>query len=230
MKRTTGIFALVLFGAFWVGGCGEDDKTTQPPAATATTKPTPTATAIPSPPALSVNQIDRMGRAGVNTALTNPFFDPAIAQQKMMHEAAQDEYNGAANPAQWASMFQSEIAKNLAILDGLDRNCGNQLLAGQGAGQPKAGRYDALAGVLADDVLYVNTASGACQQYLAVEANFLGITNNDCGGRTPLEDTIDTTYSLLAAGALSGVTDGIAKDNDGTASLTAFPFLDVPNS
>ena len=43
------------------------------------------------------------------------------------------------------------------------------------------------------------------------------------------EDTIDTTYSVLAIGALTGVGDGIAKDADGLASLTAFPFLDSPN-
>jgi hypothetical protein len=168
-----------------------------------------------------------MGRAGVNTALTNPFFDPSMANQQQMHEAAQDEYNGATNPAQWAGMFSAEIAANLAVLDGLDRACGNQLLAGNTAA---AGRYDALANVLADDQLYVNTASGTCQQYLAVEANAVGISNADCGGRTPLEDTIDTTYSLLAAGALSGVSDGIDADHDGAASVTAFPFLDQPNS
>jgi hypothetical protein len=28
---------------------------------------------------------------------------------------------------------------------------------------------------------------------------------------------------------LSGVTDGIAADADGTASITNFPFLDAPN-
>jgi len=41
--------------------------------------------------------------------------------------------------------------------------------------------------------------------------------------------TIDVTYSLLAAGALSGVTNGVTADGDGTASLTVFPFLDRPN-
>ena len=180
----------------------------------------------PPPPAVGADQIDRMGRAGVNTALTNPFFDPNMGNQQEMHEAAQDEYNGATNPAQWAGMFSAELAGNLAVFDGLDRVCGNQLLAGSSAA---AGRYDALANVLADDQLYVNTASGSCQQYLAVEANAVGISNTDCGGRTPLEDTIDTTFSLLAAGGLSGVSDGIDADADGTASLTAFPFLAQPN-
>ena len=62
--------------ALSIAGCGDDDNTTtaaQNPTPTATPSPTP-----PSPPALSPNQIDRMGRAGVNTALTNPFFDPAV--------------------------------------------------------------------------------------------------------------------------------------------------------
>ena len=34
--------------------------------------------------------------------------------------------------------------------------------------------------------------------------------------------------SLLAIGAPSGVTDGIANDADGAASLSAFPFLLPP--
>jgi hypothetical protein len=186
-------------------------------------------TTAPPPPALGVNQIDRMGRAGVNTALTNPFFRASVANEETMHEMVQDEYNAAENPAQWEGMFASEIAASLAVLDGLDRNCGNQLLAKQDAEQPAPGRYDALAAVLADDQLYVNTASGSCAQYLAVEANAVGIANNDCGGRTPVEDTIDTTYSLLAVGTLTGVTDGVPRDADGTASLTAFPFLARPN-
>lgn len=180
----------------------------------------------PPPPALGADQIDRMGRSGVNTALTNPFYRESVAAEETQHENVQDEFNGAADPAQWASMFRGEIAQNLAILDSLDTNCGNQVLAGTTA---TAGRYDVLATVLADDRLYVNTASGVCQQYLAVEGNAVGIANSDCGGRTPLEDTIDTTYSVVALGALTGVGDGIASDADGRASLTAFPFLDSPN-
>ncbi len=171
-------------------------------------------------------QIDRMGRAGVNTALTNPFYRESVPSELHQHEAIVDDYNAAADPADWRRLFAPEIATNLAILDGLDTVCGNQLLAGP---SPVAGRYNTLAAVLADDQLYVNTASGSCGQYLAVEANAVGITNNDCGGRTPLEDTIDTTYSLLAAGVLSGVTDGVPVDADGLASLTVFPFLARPN-
>ena len=214
MKRLQLAIALFVVAFATLGGCGGDSDNNN------------TNSTTPPLPAVGADQIDRMGRAGVNTALTNPFFRASVPSEETMHEMVQDEYNGAANPAQWGGMFESEIATNLAILDSLDRNCGNQLLAGSSA---TAGRYNALAGVLADDQLYVNTASGTCGQYLAVEANAVGIANTDCGGRTPLEDTIDTTYSLLAAGVLSGVTDGIAKDDDGTASLTVFPFLDRPN-
>lgn len=181
----------------------------------------------PAPPAINLDdQIDRMGRAGVNTAATAPFFRETIEEEKKVHDDVSDEYNSASDPAEWVDLFGARIATNIAILDSLDTVCGNQLLAGTTA---TAGRYDALAGVLADDQLYVNTASGACQQYLAVEGNAVGITNSDCGGRTPLEDTIDVTYSVLAIGKLTGVTDGVAKDADGTASITAFPYLDTPN-
>lgn len=165
-------------------------------------------------------QIDRMGRAAINTAVTDPFFSDSTA-----HGRVQDDYNAAQASETWADMFADRMAANLAILDALDTNCGNQLLAGA---QPVEGRYDGLAGVLADDRLFVNTDSGACQQYLAVEGDALGITNDDCGGRTPLHDTVDVSYSVLAIGALTGVGDGIASDADGAASLSAFPYLLAP--
>lgn len=173
----------------------------------------------PAPPALGV-QIDRMGRAGVNTALTDPF--NLNTTQK---GAAQDAYNSASSPSQWGQQFSGRIAGNLAILDSLDTVCGNQLLAGPA---PTPGRYATLAGVLADDQIFVNTGSGTCGVYLAVEANAVGISNSDCGGRTPLVDTIDRTYSVLAAGVLSGVTDGVPNDADGGSSTRDFPFLAAP--
>jgi hypothetical protein len=188
-----------LLATVGLAGCGSDDN--------------------PAPPTLGA-QIDRMGRAGVNTAVTDPFNPNSTTKG-----AAQDGYNAAANPTQWASSFTSRFAGNLAILDALDTVCGNQLLAGPTA---TAGRYNTLAGVLADDQLYVNTNSGTCSIYLAVEANAVGVTNNDCGGRTPTVDTIDRTYSVLAAGALSGVTDGVDRDADATQGTTSFPFLAAP--
>ena len=200
------IVAIMLCTAVVLTGCGSDNHN-------------------PPPPNVGTVQIDRMGRAGVNTALTNPFYRESVASEEIQHEMVVDDFNAASDPSQWVARFSSLIASNLAILDGLDRVCGNQVLAGPA---PVPGRYKALADILADDQLYVNTASGTCNQYLAVEANAIGIVNTDCGGRTPLENTIDITYSVVAVGALTGVTNGITSDADGTASLTAFPFLDRP--
>jgi len=182
-----------------VAGCGDDDNDSFAPA----------------PPALGV-QIERMGRAAINTAVVDPF-NP----DDQNHGFIQDGYNATSNPADW-SQFADRMADNLAILDSLDTVCGNQLLAGATADPD---RYAGLAGVLADDRLFVNTRAGTCGQYLAVEANALGITNSDCGGRTPLYDVVDVSYSVLATGMLAGVGDGIAADADGMPSLIAFPFL-----
>jgi hypothetical protein len=206
MQRIMYIVAIMLCTTVVLTGCGSDDDN-------------------PPPPSVGAVQIDRMGRAGVNTALTNPFYRESVASEDSQHKLIVDDFNAASDPSQWVARFSSLIASNLAILDSLDRVCGNQVLAGPA---PVSGRYKALADILADDQLYVNTASGTCNQYLAVEANAIGIVNTDCGGRTPLENTIDITYSVVAVGALTGVTNGITSDADGTASLTAFPFLDRP--
>jgi hypothetical protein len=213
--RTSGItlVAVTFAAALFAVSCGDNDNST--------------ANRDPDPPAIRLDrQIDRMGRAGINTAATAPFFRESVEEEQQVHDDVSDEYNSASDPSEWVSLFSERIAGNIAILDSLDTVCGNQLLAGSSA---VPGRYDALAGVLADDQLYVNTASGSCQQYLAVEGNAVGISNDDCGGRTPLHDSIDVTYSVLAIGQLTGVTDGVPVDADGTASITAFPYLDVPN-
>jgi hypothetical protein len=174
----------------------------------------------PPPPALGA-QIDRMGRPAINTALNNTFNADATSKGK-----AKDAYNDAL-PAKWAT-FQDEFEKNLAILDGLDGTCGNQLLAG--AQTDAGGRYATLASVLTDDQLYVNSAASECGVYLGVEAEAVKAVaagGGKCGGRTPKDDVIDRSYSVLAAGILTGVDDGITSD-DGVQTDT-FPFLGEPN-
>jgi hypothetical protein len=215
MRMHALFFVAAAFAAALASGCdgGENDNYTF--------------ATDPDPPAIQLDaQIDRMGRAGINTAATAPFFRESVAEEQELHDEVSDAYNSASDPSEWVDLFGERIAANIAILDSLDTVCGNQLLAGDEAAP---GRYDALAGVLADDQLYVNTESGTCAQYLAVEGNAVGITNDDCGGRTPLHDTIDVTYSVVAVGALTGVGDGIPVDADGTASLSVFPYLDSPN-
>ena len=203
MNRT-----LTLLGALFVAACSSSS--------------TPSGDAgTPSAPTLGATIVDRMGRAAVNTALTNPFDTVSGSSPN----AVKDAYNSVSDPAMWSPMFKAYIKSNLAILDSLDTVCGNQFIA-----DASGSRYDTLAGVLVDDELYLNTASGSCSIYLGVEANAVNaIPNTDCGGRTPLENTIDETYSLLAIGAPSGVTNGITSDADSMPSLSEFPFLGPPN-
>ena len=70
----------------------------------------------------------------------------------------------------------------------------------------------------------------------AVDVNILGLEAEvvgaipagagGCGGRTPADDVIERSYSVLAAGALSGIDDTIVGD-DGVQS-ESFPFLAPP--
>jgi hypothetical protein len=172
-------------------------------------------------PALGA-QIDRLGRPAINTAITDPFDADATA-----HGTKQDTYN-AATPAT-GSTFEAQFEANLATLDGLDQTCGNQFAAD--TTKTDATRYKKLADVLVDDQLYVDTSSGTCTTYLGVEANATNIiANADCGGRTLSEDVVDESYSLLAAGALMGVTDGVSADDKASAETpTTFPFLAPPS-
>ncbi|MEA1675162.1 HupE/UreJ family protein [Nitrospirillum sp. BR 11163] len=76
-----------------------------------------------------------------------------------------EAYN-AATPADGAK-FEAEIARGLAYYDSFDGQCGNQWLADAKA--PPARRYHRLAAALADDRLWVNSATGICTQMFAVE-------------------------------------------------------------
>lgn len=194
---------------------------------------------LPTPPILGF-AIDRMGRPAINTALNN-MFNPNDTQKGI----AKDNYNGEVNEADWATVLiegkpiTKEFAGNLAVIDGLDAVCGNQLLAaGDPSGDAGASEYAALPAVLVDDQLYLDTSIGDCKataslpNYLAVEARFLGLPLTTCGGRTPLDDVIDISFTLLASGGTAAVTDGVNADADPStaASLTDFPFLNAPNN
>jgi hypothetical protein len=163
------------------------------------------------------DQIDRMGRAAVSTALIATFETDTNAKGE-----AKDAYNAAEED--W-SVFAEQMTPNLAILDALDGTCGNQLLAGSGED-----RYAALAEALANDRLYVNSTSGTCGVYLGVEGEALGALESGdggCGGRTPLDDVIERSYSVLAAGTLTGVDDTITED-DADHDIETFPWLAEP--
>lgn len=222
MRRLLAIALCLAPLALAAGGCDDD-----------TSGGTVMDMATASNPAPKVGaQIDRMGRAAINTALTDPFG----LVVNTTTDAFKDAYNAESNPAMWQSKFMTAMQTNLAVLDAADTVCGNSVGV-MGDGVDAGNRYAFIAGVLADDELYVNATSGTCGLYLAVEANALGLSAaaSDCGGRTPLEDVADESYTLLTAGVAAflsnphAVTDGIDADADHTASTTDFPFLQAPN-
>jgi len=91
------------------------------------------------------------------------------------------------------------------------------------------GRYDALASVLADDQLYIFSDRGNCGVYLGAEAEVVGELppgDGGCGGRTLDDDVIDRSYSVLAAGILTGVDDTITSND--VENLDEFPYLAPP--
>jgi len=97
--------------------------------------------------------------------------------------------------------------------------CGDQLAYTERDG------YLGLAEILNDDVLVLDMSKpqSACG-YLGIEAGESG----SCGGRKLDDDVIDITYSILASGERSGLSDGI-DFNDRNFSAT-FPFLPGPHN
>ena len=86
-------------------------------------------------------------------------------------------------------------------------------------------RYAALSGLLADDRHIIDATEGACEAYFNVELSQAGLTGlKDCGGRTPLHDVVDLSYTLFAGDPMTPISDGVAEDSV-TASLDVFHFL-----
>jgi hypothetical protein len=231
----------VVFACAFAAACSSNNDTTDggPDAAPDTSGDTGTGdtgakdTGVqnPPPPTLGM-QLDRMGRAAINTVGSKTF-------DKNNRDAAENAYNHDSTPSMWKANHAKDIAASLAILDALDapdpNGCGNQVAVGLSNNMMKqaAGAYDFLAGVLADDRLRLFTGGdGKCGLYLAVEANALGVTNQNCGGRTPIDDVVDESYSLLS-GAFDFTKqnpflfgDGVPVDPALSTSFAAgFPFF-----
>lgn len=167
-------------------------------------------------------QIDRAARPLTGNALLGTLASDDVSDR------LKEDYN-AATPAT-SGRFIAEIQKDLGLYDAFDGQCGNQLLA-----EPKAApakRYLALATLLADDRLWVNSASTVCTQLMGVELAYLARRSslqNDCGGRTPNYDAVNVYRSLLVDGTNGSVDDGVRHD-DHEHSATAFPFLAAPDA
>ncbi|MGE0548375.1 MAG: hypothetical protein AB7O24_02300 [Kofleriaceae bacterium] len=180
-------------------------------------------------------QLDRMGRPYVSNLLIAPLDD------LVPRTAKRDAYNQADDPSTWATILidpsanpprtiVAELAANIALYDpisftGGPNVCGTSLMYQSPASLTS---YLAAATLLADDRIYVDTTKATCEAYLAVE---LGVAQSvsGCGGRTPLVDTFDVTYTALATGLLAaaGFGDDVSAHDD--VSATAFPFLGNPH-
>ncbi len=150
-------------------------------------------------------QVDREGRAAVNTALIPSGDD-------------KNDYNQATDPSQWATQFTDLLSASLTFVDGLDGVTGNLL----------TGDADTLASVLVDDRLQVDFDIPDCGSYLALEAAALGgVDPTECGGRTLEADVVDVTLTALVSGFETEVGDGV--DANDKPFLDEFPFLAAPH-
>lgn len=177
-------------------------------------------------------QIDRSGRPLANLAANATFSSEAD------RNASLDLYNQTSNKDS-VDQFKDVFAKSLAMYDALQdesndlRACADNVITNRisftnstmGA-DTNPDRYQLFAALLADDQIYINTASIDCSQYMAVELTKLGFAlSNDCGGRKPSMDVVETTYSILMSGELTGTDDDVAP----TTSSSTFPFLQNPS-
>ena len=110
--------------------------------------------------------------------------------------------------------------------------------------------YNTAATILSDDELYLDTTKTRSEGYLAVElvaASNGTFQSSDCGGRSPDNDVIDTTYSFVAGGLDAFnlttdpptplVSDGVGTGSGGSFGLTnphgdittTFPFFGAPH-
>jgi hypothetical protein len=233
------ILTIIISGlALSLAACGDDEGGT-PDANSPTVDAAPGIDAgWPAFPTLG-SQVDRAGRAAITSALVSTFRsdDGSGAPSFDADDSGdnKDAYNEDGSVTGWTA-YVPDIVRQLAVLDSLDAHlngtddpapataCGNQIANGLMGSDP----YTALAGLLAGDMLFVNSDSGTCTTYLGVEANaVLGIANSDCGGRAPTYDVVETSYSVLSGVGLVGFDDGVTTD-DGAAVNDTFPFIGAP--
>lgn len=100
---------------------------------------------------------------------------------------------------------------------------------------PVATSYGALASILADDELALDTSKSMCRAYLAVEFDAVTMSGHtDCGGRAPSNDVMDTTYTVAAIGIQGFSQAFVPAFQDGVSAHTdvddaTFPFLGAPH-
>ena len=210
-----------------VGGSTSTDESTGPGEGESTTGPS----GPPAPPAIGP-QIDRMGRPAISTALVTRFGVSVEA-----HEAAVDMYNEDDDADTWVATYVPDLHLSLAIYDSLDEQEGNQPLYDDNPDvadceiTPEADCYSTLATVLTNDWLVLNADGSEGAGYLGVETEIIGgeEVNVARGGRLPVDDVIDISYSVLSGTISNGVIVGDTIDAPESALVEDFPYLADPN-
>jgi hypothetical protein len=173
------------------------------------------------------SQVDRAGRPLVSILL--------------VPTSLKDEYNAASTfDAPLSRTLEDALTSRLGALDGLE--------LGDGGADPVDWPFDGgahpLAPMLAVDALLVDTAlpctsadGGFAASYLDIEREIFpdifgsNALHTTCGGRTPSDDVVDTTLSLLITRNRAGappVTQGVAGPAKPPA--TSFPYLAAPHT
>jgi hypothetical protein len=169
-------------------------------------------------------QLDRLGRP----LTKNSLLGLTHTEKAGIDDEMKERWNRLT--PQTSREFIAELQTSLGFYDGLDGKCGNQWLADMKLDTPV--RYQALATLLDDDRLWVNSASGRCTQLFAVELSSVGgrtDLDGDCGGRAPIYNASNVWRSLLVNGATTGTDDGLDHDEHRPSS-TEFPFLAPPDA
>ena len=157
-------------------------------------------------------QIDRMGRAAITTALIG-------ADDK-------DAYNADSDVAGWAAAWSDKLTAGLAAADTLDGVNGNTQLP-----------PDALGPFLANDWLMVDTSKPFTDGgYLTVELALVGvIPEGTSGGRSLTQNVIDVTLSaVVGTGNEMGTAPDLSTnwdcvDANDVPFQDGFPYLAPPN-
>jgi hypothetical protein len=148
--------------------------------------------------------------------------------------ALQDEYNAQASfEPNVPRVLQDALEARLVALDTLALGDGGADMVDWDV--PDGGQHPLLP-MFVSDVLLVDTSKscttadgGFASSYLDIEREVLlgGPAHATCGGRTPDEDVVDETLTLLVTNGREPVTQGVPGPTK--PATTTFPYLAAPN-
>lgn len=191
----------------------------------------PAKSEIPARPGLSGRVYDRAGRPFVaELLLTRSDGEAQVAAREAYNAASPMPFEGLGRPLDVGVAPDltpaGYLLADLPLYDALDGVCGEGTLTSSVG--PTEDRYADLAGVLADDRIWLDVSERrtTCATFFAVERRAFGLEappESDCGGRAPDVDALDAMLEILTATAAG---DGVEVDP--TTLSPSEPFFDLP--